>query len=427
MSAIDYSKWDDFEVSDDSDIECHPNVDKRSMIRWKQEQLHRERDARRTKILALKHEAEALKKQLGRIQQSSSSMVENAQTEDQIDAEIDNLEKKYRETVQQLQKLETVEKRKFTSDKLVTGFDKTAVTKATPAPKEPVKQPKKVVEKTKVIETLNPGSAGGVSAAEKSKAAAASSASADSDDSDDDEVEVSQTAMEFSHTKGFDASLVYISKHPYLATQKYSDEIMAQAFKSQIQGDEAYASNCVHQALILQYCAQLGKDGVGLFFHRIRDNSHAALKIFQNDWKDTYNRIKERCNVMAQERPEIASPAGVETIQLQAADPGTQIHITGPPADADPKIHEIFAALPEDFQEAIISGSLENVNKSLGNMSVELAEEVVRVCNQVGFLSIEGDIIDTIKGETIEGREAEMAAAAAAAAAAGESGQSESA
>ena len=34
-----------------------------------------------------------------------------------------------------------------------------AVTKAVPAPKEPVKQPKKVVEKTKVIETLNPGSA----------------------------------------------------------------------------------------------------------------------------------------------------------------------------------------------------------------------------------------------------------------------------
>jgi len=74
--------------------------------------------------------------------------------------------------------------------------------------------------------------------------------------------------MEFSHTKGFDASLVYISKHPYLSSQKYSDEIMAQAFKSQIQGDEEYASNCVHQALILQYCAQLGKDGVGLFFHR---------------------------------------------------------------------------------------------------------------------------------------------------------------
>jgi len=26
MSAINYSKWDNLEISDDSDIECHPNV-----------------------------------------------------------------------------------------------------------------------------------------------------------------------------------------------------------------------------------------------------------------------------------------------------------------------------------------------------------------------------------------------------------------
>ncbi|KAF9193810.1 hsp90 co-chaperone Cdc37 [Haplosporangium sp. Z 767] len=397
MSAINYSKWDDLEISDDSDIECHPNVDKRSMIRWKQEQIHREREARRTKIVALKHEAETLKKQLDRIEKS---------------AQQGELEKKYNDTLEQLQKLEKVENKKLTSDKLVTGFDKTAVTKAVHAPKETPKAPKKVVEKTKVIETLNPGSAGGVPAKAGSSKQAATTAEADSDD---DEVEVTEVALEFSRIKGFDASLSYISKHPYLGTQKYSDEIMAQAFKAQMDGDETYANNCVHQALILQYCAQLGKDGVGLFFHRIRDPGHPALKIFQNDWKDTYTRIKERCKVLAQERAANASP-GVETIQLQVADPGTQIHITGPPADADPKVHEIFAALPEDFQEAIISGSLDNVNKSLEGMSVQLAEEVVRVCNQVGFLSIEGDIIDTIKGETIADREAEIAAAAAAAA-----------
>src|SRR5690606_31162841 len=85
------------------------------------------------------------------------------------------------------------------------------------------------------------------------------------EDSDDDEVEVTEAALGFSRIKGFDASLNYISKHPYLGTQKYSDEIMAQAFKAQMDGDETYANNCVHQALILQYCAQLGKDGVGLF------------------------------------------------------------------------------------------------------------------------------------------------------------------
>ncbi|KAF9429020.1 hsp90 co-chaperone Cdc37, partial [Entomortierella beljakovae] len=369
MSVINYSKWDNLEISDDSDIECHPNVDKRSMIRWKQEKIHQERDARRTKIVALKHEAETLKKQMERIEKSQQA----------------ELEKKYQDTLQQLEKLEAVENKTLTSDKLVTGFDKTAVSKSAPAPAKASKPSKKVTEKTKVIETLNPGSAGGVPAkAGSSKGAAQAS---DSEDSDD-ELEVTEVALEFSRIKGFDASLTFISKHPYLGTQVYSDEIMAQAFKAQMEGDEAYANNCVHQALVLQYCAQLGKDGVGLFFHRIRDPAHGALKIFQNDWKDTYTRIKERCKVLAQERAANAAP-GVETIQLQAADPGTQIHIAGPPSDADPKVHEIFAALPEDFQEAIISGSLDNVNKSLEGMSVELAEEVVRVCNQVGFLSIE--------------------------------------
>ncbi|KAF9085412.1 hsp90 co-chaperone Cdc37 [Mortierella sp. AD031] len=367
MSAINYSKWDDLEISDDSDIECHPNVDKRSMIRWKQEQIHRERDARRTKIVTLKHEADTLKKQLDRIEKSTQQA---------------DLEKKYNDTLAQLSKLELIENKKLTSDKLVTGFDKTAVTKAVHAPKDE-KPVKKVVEKTKVIETLNPGSTGGVPAAKGKKAPAKAQVVEDVDSDSEDDVEVTEVALGFSRIKGLDASLAYISKHPYLGTQKYSDEIMAQAFKAQMDGDEAYANTCVHQALILQYCAQLGKDGVGLFFHRIRDPGHPALKIFQNDWKDTYTRIKERCKVLAQERA---------------------------------VMHEIFAALPEDFQEAILSGSLDNVNKSLEGMSVQLAEEVVRVCNQVGFLSIEGDIIDTIKGETIEDRQAEMAAAAAAAA-----------
>lgn len=47
---LDYSKWDNLELSDDSDIEVHPNVDKRSMIKWKQEAIHRERAERKQKI-----------------------------------------------------------------------------------------------------------------------------------------------------------------------------------------------------------------------------------------------------------------------------------------------------------------------------------------------------------------------------------------
>jgi cell division cycle protein 37 len=53
---LDYSKWDNLELSDDSDIEVHPNVDKRSFIKWKQESIHMEREQRRQKIEFLENE-----------------------------------------------------------------------------------------------------------------------------------------------------------------------------------------------------------------------------------------------------------------------------------------------------------------------------------------------------------------------------------
>ncbi|KAF1931974.1 uncharacterized protein M421DRAFT_417701 [Didymella exigua CBS 183.55] len=54
--VINYSKWDALELSDDSDIEVHPNVDKKSFIRAKQAQIHQERDHRKHQIKTLKYE-----------------------------------------------------------------------------------------------------------------------------------------------------------------------------------------------------------------------------------------------------------------------------------------------------------------------------------------------------------------------------------
>ena len=53
---VDYSKWDALELSDDSDIEVHPNVDKRSFIRARQNQIHQQRYERRNQIETLKYE-----------------------------------------------------------------------------------------------------------------------------------------------------------------------------------------------------------------------------------------------------------------------------------------------------------------------------------------------------------------------------------
>lgn len=50
---IDYSKWDKIELSDDSDIEVHPNVDKQSFIKWKQRDIHEKRHERNIQIKSI--------------------------------------------------------------------------------------------------------------------------------------------------------------------------------------------------------------------------------------------------------------------------------------------------------------------------------------------------------------------------------------
>lgn len=50
---IDYSKWDKIELSDDSDIEVHPNVDKKSFIKWKQRDIHEKRQQRNIEIKSI--------------------------------------------------------------------------------------------------------------------------------------------------------------------------------------------------------------------------------------------------------------------------------------------------------------------------------------------------------------------------------------
>ncbi|KAL9104612.1 MAG: hypothetical protein Q9163_000477 [Psora crenata] len=76
--VVNYSKWDALELSDDSDIEVHPNVDKRSFIRAKQNQIHHERDKRRHEIKTLKYERTINDGLLGRIDALLAAFREHA-------------------------------------------------------------------------------------------------------------------------------------------------------------------------------------------------------------------------------------------------------------------------------------------------------------------------------------------------------------
>lgn len=328
--VLDYSKWDALELSDDSDIEVHPNVDKRSFIRAKQNQIHQQRLQRRHEIQTLKYERiindgllERIDKLLGALRQHEDSsrdpeelvfqaLIESAgdpgldqppappegvhvhekeqpkysqmmsSLVDQVKKEIeeskpDNRFKAYingvqghkdkvlglqQELLTKLAELEKEENAKITSEHIHTGFDSSYVSKSNDKGKEPA------AAKQIAPELLNPSFDKNVDFAGQS-----SGAEADVEDDDDDEeadIKLSALAKQFAKIKigDYKACLQFISEHPAVTAERETDGLLVEAFNSQMEGKEEYARQCVHQALLLQYCRSLGRDGTSLFFKR---------------------------------------------------------------------------------------------------------------------------------------------------------------
>ncbi|KAI8964091.1 hypothetical protein F5Y11DRAFT_317212 [Daldinia sp. FL1419] len=455
---VDYSKWDALELSDDSDIEVHPNVDKRSFIRAKQNQIHMERQQRKLQIETLKYERQVndgLLKRISSLLNALRAHAAEAETRnpaevafqavmesagrpeddkpparpegvhaqeeqpptyskmmatllDQVNKELDEKKpenrynammeeigvhlKKVEDLQQQLlaklAELEKEESRKITSDGIHTGFDSSHITKSSSSTSEAKK-----ADDTKV-ELLNPSFT-------QSKPEESKSSSVAEDDDDDKEVTASPDAQEFAKIKASDyrESHSFIGAHPHILTEKETDGILIMAFDAQLEGKDEFARQCVHQALLLQYCRALGKDGVALFFKRITTKGHQAQDVFYKDVQDTYYRIKNRAaEINAQRQAEGGSGEGVEQIQLHAVEPGTEIKIRIPPEkgedEAEKRGREIFEGFTPEMRKALESGSLDKVNEVLGKLKVEDAEEVVGLLSEAGILSVEEQIID---------------------------------
>ncbi|KAI5465703.1 Cdc37 N terminal kinase binding-domain-containing protein [Mariannaea sp. PMI_226] len=467
---VDYSKWDALELSDDSDIEVHPNVDKRSFIRAKQAQIHQERQQRKHQIETLKYERiinDGLMKRISALLASLRAHASEAATrnpaevafqavmesagnpkddqppprpegvhsdekelpsytkmmatlldqvnkaldekkpENRYDAMIDEIQE-HENKVKNLQKellaklgeLEKEEGRKITSEGIHTGFDSSHVNKSKPTEKKESTQ----------VELLNPGfgAASGSSAANQEVKV----------DEDDDEVEATPAAKKFGQIQSdhYSTSLQFLSHNPEVLTEKNTDGLLVLAFDAALENKDDLCRQYVHQGLLLQYCRALGKDGVGLFFKRITTKGHQAQEVFYKDVQDTFMKIRTRSREIIAERAKEGDAEGVEQIQLHAVEPGTVIQIKVPAADSeDPEEQEarkIFESFKPEMKKALESGELDKVNKVLGNMKVDEAEELIGLFGEANILSLEEQIIDAT---TEEGQKQlkEMEAAAA--------------
>lgn len=147
---------------------------------------------------------------------------------------------------------------------------------------------------------------------------------------------------------------------------------------------------------------------------RMVSGDKRAELVFVKDVEDTYNHLITR--VLASLSPSGTSSAA-EQIQLVPENPSSSITFNvpdGPPPEnitlsgpgtEDLDLEEVrkalqmrwdvFSGLSAEMQEALNGGTLEGVNKVLGAMKVEEAEEVVKLLDVGGILSfVEGGIRD---------------------------------
>ncbi|KAG5519942.1 hypothetical protein PMAC_000219 [Pneumocystis sp. 'macacae'] len=435
--VLDYSKWDKLELSDDSDIEVHPNVDKRSFIRWKQRDIHEKRQARKR---AIQDASFSLQMNSGLIEQISriiealktstdqcpdtvvddilakirlentpdidgalkhhvsiGTLVEQVRQRldplqgdprrtlfiSELEKNIDKLQALVTKATQDLQQLEQQGKDKITSDDIHVGFESSA-----PAKKERKKiQTYEVLNKHALGE--NPGSP---------------------PDDPSEHIEPSPAARQFAalDSNNYHALLDFISRHPDIVDDdRETDGLLIDAFNHQMHGNHTLARQSVHQGLLLQYCRQLGKDGVSLFFQRypppsppppsppsVTAPNHAAHSLFNDDVAQTYARIRVRAAEILLERD--STP--VEQIQLHPVDPASRISISIPPPDSpDPDTaaaRRIFDAFSPDLQAALHSGCLDNINRVLASVPLDHAETIVADLKRARLLSIEDELID---------------------------------
>ena len=321
--------------------------------------------------------------------------------------------------LKRLAELEKLEGSKITSESIHEGFNTSHVAKATPAATT-ARKTKKTKSTEKTTELLNPSSTSHADDNEEldsgSEADVEDTAPANPDPSlaspiPDRQIHCSKLGLKFAELPKNDyrAYFTFIADNPVVLAERETDGLLMRAFDLQYAGREAESRQSVHQALLLQYCRNLGRDGVQLFFKRVTTPGHNARKVFLDDVNERYNKLRVRAQEMAKEAADDQDGEDAERIQLHAVNPGQKISIIVPPPlaecgdDETKQSREVYESLPPNLQKALATGELEEVNEVLGRMPVPEAEEVVGKLSEGGMLSMEEGVVDAT---TEDGRKA---------------------
>ncbi|KAI0243779.1 hsp90 co-chaperone Cdc37 [Massospora cicadina] len=373
---LDYSKWDNIEISDDEDIEVHPNVDKRSFIKWNREAIHQRRAERRNKIKQLRERVQLNSRVIDKIKRILDGLIQTdrSNTED-ILMSLKNCAAESQYSISPLDE-EGSQSSKMSLEKLIISmfsqiqadlakekleFSKENVLSKLQAELGKVEdyqsQCKKELEAEEKAESSTLTSDNICKPGFDKTVDVVDSKSSNQEDSEDSEaeVEISDLASAFSKLKTFDESFEFITKYPCFVDERYSDELLAHAFECELKKDYAYAE-------------QLNSEG---------------FEMFKKDAKETYLLLKERAKVIAAKASEDSGKKAIFQLEPASEDSKFVVNI---PAEEDIERYKLFTSLPTALQEALKTTEIDPINRALADLSEQEAEQALRICDEGVFL-----------------------------------------
>ncbi|SCV05352.1 LANO_0H05600g1_1 [Lachancea nothofagi CBS 11611] len=442
---IDYSKWDKIELSDDSDIEVHPNVDKRSFIRWKQQSIHEERVKRTNDINNLEFQV----KMNSRLNQRVDKMLAQLNDEDLLNrdtvrkflnANFDKNEKgegenvdpdmpPYNEMVEDLFEQLEINAKKANKDpkdgsviREMIMEHRQKIDAVTKQAQERLVQLYK--EKASLISSddfhtgfdkgfVNSKSQEDVDAAKFLPNASSSSQSDVTLPSpvpqfinfEDDVMKLAPETVEFGKIspKDIKKSEAHMLRYLPILSEQQKDALMMSAFEYQIEGNSERAYEVIHQSELIAYVREIYDmkkiphlqvneltEVIKMFFQKVFYNrvNDQGRKSFLDSVQAKFDHVKKRVAVMEEEE----SQEGVETIQLKSLDESTELQVQLPQfGSTDPdeiKKLEAFNKLPLKMQNAVKTQNLDKINDVFAEMPVDEAESVLDIFNEGGIIGI---------------------------------------
>jgi Cdc37 Hsp90 binding domain len=96
-------------------------------------------------------------------------------------------------------------------------------------------------------------------------------------------------------------SLRFISNNPKIVAESHIDALVAEAIAAVKAGQSARSQACIHQALLLRHCREVGSNNIRTFFLNLIAGDGKTKESFLIDVKSAYASIQARAPYQAQE------------------------------------------------------------------------------------------------------------------------------